>query len=527
MNRSTLWRFLAVALPALAGLAAALPAVDLAFGLRAGEQILANGAVPTTDTWTFTAYGQPWLDQQWGAQVLLRLVFAVGGWTGLAILRAALVAVAFGLLLAIVRIRAPRLGSIASTLLVIAAFAVSADALALRAQLFAVVLFVATLLALGVRDRWPRAIWLIPAFTLVWANLHGTFLFAPALCGLAWLADLYDATADARRGSLRGGWRAALAFHEMLVVGAVATLVTIVNPYGPAVWGYVANLTSNPTIASRVSEWRPPSPLTVPGALVWLSVAGVAALTIRRVRALLVDPPHPFAPPPTDADGRPVRRSGAFRSPHALPWPAFLTLVLFGGFALTSGRGTAWWPFVAVFVVAPWIQPETARLPRPTPEGLRRINAGIAAAILLVGVALLPIWRPAGAAGVPEGTLTYAPQGIAQHLQPIEGCGLGGGAVWNPQVWGSWLEFAAPCNRYATDSRIELFAPEVWADVDAVESAAPGWDDILARRGVVLVVTDRATDGPLEQALDFASDWTRVYTDADGSIWQKGVPPGA
>ncbi|HEY2888631.1 MAG TPA: hypothetical protein VGJ17_08455, partial [Candidatus Limnocylindrales bacterium] len=252
MSRAALWRFLAIGLPALAGLAAAMPSVDLTFGLRAGQQILSSGAVPTVDTWTFTAGGQPWLDQQWGAQVLLQLVFGAAGWTGLVVLRAALLALAFGLLLATVRLRAPRMGVIAATLLVIAAFAVAADALALRAQLFAIVLFAATLFVLAARHRWARAVWLIPVLALLWANLHGTFLFAPALCGLAWLADLFDALARpgagegvAGRAASPRGWRAGWQLHQMLVVGLVATVVTLVNPYGPAVWGYVANLTSN------------------------------------------------------------------------------------------------------------------------------------------------------------------------------------------------------------------------------------------------------------------------------------------
>jgi hypothetical protein len=525
VDRANLWRFLAVALPALAGLAAALPAVDLAFGLRAGDEILRSGAVPTVDTWTFTAAGRPWIDQQWGAQVLLQLVFEVAGWTGLVVLRAALLAAAFGLLLAVVRLRAPRLGPISSTLLVIAAFAVAADALALRAQLFAIVLFAATLVVLAVRDRWPRAVWLIPVFALLWANLHGTFLFAPALCGLAWLGDLYDVAARApsdrgvtRRGATRSGWR----LHEMLVVGLVATVATLVNPYGPAVWGYVASLTSNPTIAARVSEWRPPSPLTIPGLLVWLSVAAVALLAARRIRDVVraAEPPDGGARSATS-----IRRIGAFRAPYALPWPALLTLLLFGGFALTSGRGTAWWPFVAVFVIAPWLQPSSARLPRPTPAGLRRINAGIAIGFVAVAIVLLPVWRPVGAAGVPEGVLTFAPQGIANQLRHLD-CMEPAANVWNPQVWGSWLEFATSCNRFSTDSRIELFTAQDWADVDAVERGGPGFDAILQRLGVEVVVTDHQTDGLLEAALRSTPRWGQLYSDADGSIWGQIASPG-
>src|SRR3954470_22127786 len=112
-----LWAFLAVALPTLASLLAAMPAVHLAYQLRAGSEILDSRAIPATDGWTFIAFGLPWTDQQWGAQVLLALVFRAAGWTGLALLRAALVAVTCGLMLGLVRRRAPRLGAIGATLL--------------------------------------------------------------------------------------------------------------------------------------------------------------------------------------------------------------------------------------------------------------------------------------------------------------------------------------------------------------------------------------------------------------------------
>src|SRR5215207_1875686 len=63
-----LWAFLGVALPGLASLLVPLPAVDLAYQLRAGAEILAGNGIPSTETWTFTVFGEPWLDQQWGAQ---------------------------------------------------------------------------------------------------------------------------------------------------------------------------------------------------------------------------------------------------------------------------------------------------------------------------------------------------------------------------------------------------------------------------------------------------------------------------
>ena len=96
MSRSTLWRVLAVALPVLGALVAPLQAVDLTYHLRAGAEILDTGSIPSVDTWTFTVNGTPWLDQQWGAQVLLELTYRLASWTGLVILRAILVGLASG-----------------------------------------------------------------------------------------------------------------------------------------------------------------------------------------------------------------------------------------------------------------------------------------------------------------------------------------------------------------------------------------------------------------------------------------------
>ena len=67
-----LWVVIALALPALLSLLVPLPAVDLAYQVRAGDEILATGALPAVDTWTYTIAGTPWVDQQWLAQVCSR-----------------------------------------------------------------------------------------------------------------------------------------------------------------------------------------------------------------------------------------------------------------------------------------------------------------------------------------------------------------------------------------------------------------------------------------------------------------------
>ena len=273
-----LWTFLGVALPALAALLVPMPAVDLAYQLRAGASILAGAGIPTVDTWTFTVAGTPWLDQQWGAQVLLAGVFQLGGWTGLAILRAALVALTFGFVLSALRIAwslaSVRAGGSAiasssrtATLILLGAFAVAAPALALRPQLFAIFLFAATLVILVERATHPRRLWLIPLIAIAWANLHGSFPLVVVLVGLAWVDEVAILREPTPAGQPQRRLPARLLGSTGLaLIGAISAIATLVTPFGIDGWRYIENLARNPAITTEVSEWRPLSPLDPAGA---------------------------------------------------------------------------------------------------------------------------------------------------------------------------------------------------------------------------------------------------------------------
>ena len=164
--------------------------VDLTYQLRAGAEILGGQGIPSVDTWTFTAAGLPWFDQQWGAQVVLSVIFQVAGWTGLALLRGGLVALIFGCLFEIGRRR--DLGLRRSAWLALAAFVVCAPALALRPQLGGMALFAATLLIVSDRRAHPARLWIVPVLVAAWANIHGSFFLGPLVLGLAWLEDVHD-----------------------------------------------------------------------------------------------------------------------------------------------------------------------------------------------------------------------------------------------------------------------------------------------------------------------------------------------
>src|SRR5919108_1855033 len=138
LSMRQLWAVVAVAVPAVA-LVGGLNTVDLAYHVRAGDIMLNAHRLIGHDSFTFTANGMPWLDQQWGAQVLFASVYRLLGWAGLALVHSLLVGAAFGFVfLACRRMGAsPRIAAGTA----VAAFVASISSLSLRPQLLGAVLF--------------------------------------------------------------------------------------------------------------------------------------------------------------------------------------------------------------------------------------------------------------------------------------------------------------------------------------------------------------------------------------------------
>lgn len=468
MATERLWRSLAVLLPILAAILAPLSTVDLTYHLRAGAEILATGAIPTVDSWTFTAAGEPWFDQQWGAQLVLHGAERIGGWTGLVILRAVATGIVVSCLLGIARRHGLRTRP--ATLLVLAAFAVAAPALALRPQLLGLACFALVLLLVDGRRDHPRAMWLVPLIVAVWANLHGSFFLGPLVLGLAWLADVHDRDPGARRTLL------------LTVISVAAACLT---PAGPLVWLYAVGLSVDPSVTARITEWRPTSLRTPAGIAFFASVAAVVVLIARRA--------------------------------SVVAWPTLLWLGAFLAIGLYAERGIAWWALAVVGPAATLLAGGPSRAATIDPPAIRRVNAAIVAMLVVVGAVLLPWWRPIDpGTQAPVLLLTEAPPGITEVLRETA---TTDDRILNHQAWGSWLVFAIPQAPIAIDSRIELYPPDVWQRYEQVMAGVDGWQAQVAAWGVTLVVLEADATGTRDRFV--ADGWTVIHEDADGTVLRR------
>ncbi len=473
-NRSgilAVWVALAVGLPALLVALSSLSTVDLAYGIRTGQLVLAGAGIPRVDTFTFTAAGLPWIDQQWLAHVIFGWAYGIGGWSALQVLWVGLVAATVGLIA-----RAAFVGGAGrrtSVLVALAGFTVAAEGLGLRAQVLGLLcLAVLLLLVAGRRDQ-PNLLWLAVPLMAAWANLHGSFVVGLALLAATTVEDRRNRSALWRDGA----------------VLAVAGVATLANPYGIDAWRYVVSISTDPTISAFVTEWRHTDPLQPVGAAFYASIAGAAlvlAFAARRGRR------PDFGP---------------------ILWLGFLAAL--GAWAL---RAVAWWGIGAVPVIAvaagrltEGATDRSGVLAVPGEEGRRRVLAGAAAAGAVTLAVVLALALPA------ERRLTDAPPGIADAVRSIAASNPGV-RVFDAERWGSWLELQVPEASYFADSRIELIPTSAWGDYVAVSEAQSGWESILDRWHVDALVLSSGDQPGLVMAIDSSAVWRVVHRDADGLV---------
>jgi hypothetical protein len=442
--------------------------IDLGYLIRAGQVTLDTGSVLRTDVMTFTVAGEPWVNQQWGAGVLFALGYRAGDWELLALLRALLVGTTFALVY--LACRASGAGARAAGWLTLGAFLVSLDGLALRAQSIGLCLLALTLWILASRERRPRLRWLLPLVVVLWVNVHGSFVFGPALVAMAWLEDR-----AAKRPSARG----------TLAVALACLAATLLNPYGPSVYAYLVSLSTNPVVRDQIAEWRATSPASKTGFLFFLSVLAVAVLAIR---------------------GR-----------RRLPWPRMVALALLCVLAVLAVRGVFWWAIAAPVLIAPALPERRRQADEP-----RALNTAIAAILVVVGVLLLPWFRPtfasdANSPRTTDGVVSYAP---VAHTSRLPEVAPPGARVFVAQIWASWLEVDLPDHPVFVDSRIELFPAALWQEYDLVSNGGDGWTEVLDRWEVDVLLLSRNQQEDLIEVIerDGAPGWTLVHEDGNGLL---------
>ncbi|MBI3287142.1 MAG: hypothetical protein HYZ68_03755 [Chloroflexi bacterium] len=217
---------------------------DFWWHLRTGQLIWETRSVPRTDPFSYTIPNRPWTAHEWLSEVLLYGLFQLSGQEGLILAFAGLITASFFLLY-----REAEGKPYLAGLVVLGAALASAISWGVRPQMISLFLTALFLWVLGSHRRGhTRWVWWLPAFTALWANLHGGFVLGLAVLG-AYLVG----------GSIERGWgRTSFALRPFVGALGLSIPAALITPHGLSFFTYPFATLYSPTMQAYIVEWQSP-----------------------------------------------------------------------------------------------------------------------------------------------------------------------------------------------------------------------------------------------------------------------------
>lgn len=276
-----------VVLAGIWGASRAASSGDLWVALGCGRYILSHG-VTSTDPFSFNTVPGTWINQNWLSHVLFTLLQRGLGLDSLGIWKI-IVAIAIGWIVASTA-RALGASRGVSALCAVAMALMGRPFYDVRPNLHTILLAAILIRWLaGYGRRTLHQCWPVPVLFILWANLHGGFLFGIVALLAASVTLAASATLAARRTRLR---RQEIRWPVLTLVPLAGLAATIVSPYGITnlTHPYVITMGPDASYWRQVKEWMPPYGPSARGEegvrAFWLLIAAgtlIAAATVPRI----------------------------------------------------------------------------------------------------------------------------------------------------------------------------------------------------------------------------------------------------
>lgn len=230
---STGTRYVAGVLAAIAVIYALLAGLhtvqdfDLGWQLATGRWIFQNHQLFSTDVFSYTAHGAPWIYPALSG-IIFYVIYLAGGYALLSWAGAVASAGTVALLL--------RRDNVATSVLALIAVPLIANRTQPRAEMFTTLLFAAFLALLwrhyrsGEQHAGRSRLWLLPILMIAWVNLHLGFVAGLGLCGAYVVLELLELPSRKKRAAART--RLQHAWPWLALTGAA----TLANPWGASVY---------------------------------------------------------------------------------------------------------------------------------------------------------------------------------------------------------------------------------------------------------------------------------------------------
>lgn len=344
----------------------------------------------------------------------------------------------------------------------------------MRPQMFAYPLFAITLWLLWHwQNGHPKLMWLLPFVTVLWANLHGSFILVFILMGSALV--------------LGAGNR-----KQLAVWFGLSFLATFINPRGIFVWQFVSDTLNSQSVQVYAAEWHPP-------------VNAGWQMNIFFDWLLLFVPLAAISP----------------RRLSLLEWGWFLG---FGWLALSGLRYVIWFMFIMAILSGALLSELLKSFKRePVIENASPVfNYVLSGLIFLLPLMMLPgiresWWKDSPPPYHEMSTPMKATEWLKAHPDLP-------GPLFAEYTFSSYLTFALPSRPVWIDNRFHVYPPEHWQKYQAISSAKPEWEMLLDKERVNLLLLSLHTQSILIQVAADSSEWCEQYRDKDAVIFSRCNP---
>lgn len=456
---------------------------DFFWHLNAGKVMVSQKSPLLIDLFSYTRFGESWINHSWLSQIIFYVIFKIFGFAGIMVFVALITSSTM-----IFIYQAMRGHALLKSFLVIFAVLISAVVWSPRPQIFSLLLFALIYRWINNFDQNldKKYLFFTGSIFLFWSNLHAGFSIGIAFLGLFIGGKLFDLIVipGDRKNEL-------FKIKSLIILLIICIFVVCINPNGINTWRVQFDTVSTNTLQNQIDEWASPDFHKIeqqPYLWLWLLFVLFLGVTTYKFRFQEIIPIIFFG-----GLGFIAKRNYA---PFAIViFPAFSKLL-----SIFFEQNIKNNPFLNKF------RSSTEKLNYyPKPLIQKTINFII---VGIIGFAVM-------------GKIVYLGNDIilksyeeklypAMAMEYIEKNTLPSGNLFNSYEWGGYINWKNKDAKIFVDGRTDLFGDEILTDYVGIINSESNYEELLKKYSINWVFVGRHY--PIVDEL-ILNDWENFYQD--------------
>lgn len=460
---------------------------DTGYHIRAGEYILNNLSIPTTDIFSFITPTLPWTAHEWLSEVFLSLLHQLGGLTAVVIAFSFMIAASIWIFFK--NIHSERNNILLSLIATIMFVAAAKMHMLARPHIFSlIILLIWYRLLDDFQYRHQNRLWALPLIMIFWVNLHGGYVIGLAIMGVYFVGNSLLLYSDKQEWETYGKVKT----KSLGIVFGITFIACLANPIGYHIFLFPFKLISNKFIMDNTSEFLSPN-----------------FHELQPFKYLLLLSLIVFA--------------YSRRKPY---FTEIVLTVLFTSMSLISIRYIPLFGVIVIPILMRYIEGDSlSAFPRLESFFQRRVNNITLADTMSKGY-LWPVLSIIIVVFLAiNGRITHSFNPDKKPMAALNFLRVNQikGNMFNNDEFGDCVIYTSHQQyKVFIDGRLDMYGSDKMREYSRVMGFEPGWESILEKYKMTWIFFD--TDSALARFLTVNTDWKLIYSDKVASIFVRNIP---